>query len=75
MNRPNDAFQVSTECFPNITARGRKRRVLQGVFATALTLAVFAALLLSRAAPVAFLLVAPFAGYASLLFLQAKEKT
>ena len=73
--RPDAEIEVTSDCFPNITQRGRSRRIRQGIFVTLATAALLAELARRDAGPMAFLLVAPVAGLAALLFFQAKEKT
>lgn len=75
MNRPDEQFSVSSECFPNIGARGRQRRLIKGAVATAAGLALFASLLSWRAGPPLFLLLIPFAAFAAVCFFQVKEQT
>ena len=75
MHRPDQQVVVTSECVPNIGARGRTRRLVGGVGWSLITAAIFATFAL-RAAPTAmFLVVAPFAGIAAVNFFQVKEKT
>lgn len=75
MNRPIQATAMTSECVPNISARGRRRRIIRGVITLAITLAVFALLMRRHAAAPVFLVIAPLAALTALYFLQAKEKT
>ena len=75
MNRPDEQFSVSSECFPNIGARGRRRRLLKGFVASVLGIALFSGLIVRRVSPAWLLLLIPFAAFAAVCFFQVKEQT
>ena len=75
MKRPDEQFSVSSECFPNIGARGRRRRLLKGTVASLAGIALFALLIAQRSSPALLLLLIPFAAFAAVCFFQVKERT
>lgn len=75
MNRPIQETSVSSECVPNISARGRRRRLILGVVWLVITAAVFVLLVNGNASVPAFLVIAPLATYTAIYFFQVKEQT
>ena len=75
MGRAAGETEVTSECVPNIGARGRRRRFLGGVLWSGITGAVLVLLAVRHAQPWTYLVVAPLTARAALGFFQAKEKT
>ncbi len=75
MQRPRQAVDVHSECVPNITARGRDRRLFKGMCGAAIAAGIFAAFFTNDAPIPMYLVVLPFVAYSAICFFQAKEKT
>ena len=75
MSRPNTEITAGEQCVPNISRRGRTRRLNTGIIVFAATLLIFLWLVRRDAPAPWFLLVAPLAAYGSILVFQAKEQT
>jgi len=75
MNRPIREVMVTAECVPNISARGRTRRLIGGLVWTGATFAITVFFGRQHAPTVMFVAVAPFVAIAALYFFQVKEMT
>ena len=75
MKREAQPVSVESACVPNISERGRRRRLITGTFWLGVSIAALVLLALRHAAWTASLVMAPLTFYTALFFFQAKEKT
>jgi hypothetical protein len=75
MARPHQEVSIAEECVPNISARGRTRRLIGGSIWAVATGAICVFLARRHAPTLMFFVVSPFVAIAALYFFQVKEKT
>jgi hypothetical protein len=75
MPRENQPVSVESACVPNISQRGRRRRLGMGGLSAGVTAAVAALLVVRHAPPLGYLVLAPLTFFTALYFFQVKEKT
>ena len=75
MNRPATSVPVSSGCVPNISSRGRRRRLVRGLIVVLATIGLFVFLASRHASAIAFLAVTPLVAVAALYLFQVKEMT
>ena len=75
MNRPHTQVEIGESCVPNIGLKGRRRRIVMGLFWSAVGIAIFVLLAVRHSTTASFLLMAPVTAYAAVHLFQAKEKT